>query len=134
MSLIHIHSQYVDAVWPQVAHLLKPALDCNKGEATLDQVRMQVAQGQAHLLVAQESDEVVGAGIIEFVQHPNRRVAHVSYIGGRHLVNANVHEELKQWCRSHGASEVRALCDEAHTQLFSRVGYEEIYTMVRITL
>lgn len=134
MSLVAIDRRYIDQAWPFVVDMLKPAVECNHGEATLEQVRSQIAYGDASLLVWQEDQTPTGAAVVEFVQHPNMRVAHISYIGGRSIVRQDVFNQVKEWCRSQGASEVRALCDEAHARLFGRTGFTEIYRLVKVTL
>lgn len=101
----------------------------------MDQVRAQIAFGDARLLAWEQTPgEVTGAAVIEFVQHPNMRVAHVSYIGGVGLVESAPFAELKSWCRSQGASEIRALCDESHARLFASVGLVELYRMTGAAL
>lgn len=133
--LTQISPKQLDGLWPQIAELLAPALACNRGEATLSQVRMQLAYGHAHLLAWSESDPLKGGvAVIEFVQHPNRRIAHISYIGGRGIVRAEVFEHVKAWCKQQGASEIRALCDDAHARLFARQGMTDIYRMVGVAL
>jgi hypothetical protein len=133
--LIQIDRKYVDAAWPIAAPMLAPAVALNQGETTLDQLRAQVAFGAATLLVWQENDVPTGAGVIHMEQYPNLRVAHFSYFGGRGLVNPRVFEEVKTWCRSQGATELRGYCrDEAHARLYRRAGCDEIYRVMRSTL
>lgn len=132
--LIHVQRKYLDQAWPTAEGLLSVAIGCNHGEATLDQVKSQIAYGGADLLLWYEGEACLGAAVIEFVQHPNVRVAHISYIGGRGIVRDDVFAELSNWCRQQGASEIRALCDESHARLFERTGFYEIYRMVKVAL
>ena len=135
--LLQVDKAKMDLAWPLAENLLRPALDCNHGEATLDQVRAQLAYGSATLLLwANDGDEsaVTGAAVVEFIQHPNKRIAHLSYIGGKSIVTPEVFSVVASWCRDQGASEVRALCDVAHARLFARTGFSEIYRMVKVSL
>ena len=134
MSLLHVNRKFIDQAWPTAESLLSVAIGCNHGEATLDQVKAQCAFGAAELLLWYEGEACTGVAVIEFVQHPNLRVAHISYIGGRGIVNADVFSEVQTWCRQQGASEIRALCDESHARLFERTGFYEIYRMVKVAL
>ena len=132
--LIHIAPKFLDEVWPQVEPLLLPAVASNRDEATLAQVKMQLAYGQADLLLWEVDAVLLGAGVVEFVQHPNKRVAHVSYAGGRQLMTPVMFAAVKAWCRQQGASEIRALCGAAQARLFRRLGYEPIYSMIGVAL
>lgn len=134
MNLQLVPLTHIDAVWKSVKPLLEKAVIKNHGEASLDQVKMQLSQGDAHLIIASENDTLGGAAVIEFVQHPNVRVAHVSYAGGKGIITEEVMAQLGSWAKSMGASELRTLCGESQARLFSRVGYHEIYRMMKVAL
>lgn len=132
-TLIWIDRCFLDDVWPTVAPLLARAVACNRGEASIDQVRAQVVYGQAELLVAQGDDgAALGAAIVQFVSHPGYRVANVSYLAGR--TSPAMFEELKRWCRSMGASKLQGIGSEATARLWSRYGFEKAYVIVRADL
>lgn len=133
--LIHITPRTLDNAWPLAEPMLREAVGLNQGEALLDQVRMQVAFSFAHLLLWQEQGHYTGAGVVEVVQFPNVRVAYLTYLGGRAIVNVEVLDAVKAWCREQGASEIRGFCgSEAHVRLYERVGCEEIYRVMRVKL
>ena len=132
--LMIIDPRFTDQVWPAVAPLLEPAVNQNHGDATLDQLKRDVAFGVETLVVCQEDDVVMGAATVKLVQLPNKRVAYMTYAGGVGIVTPEVVGEVGQWCKSQGASELRASCGESRARLYQRVGFEEMNRVVRVQL
>lgn len=128
--LTHINPIHLDTVWPDVAPLLAEAIAKNHGEATLDQVRMQIAYGSAELLVHEQ--DATSIAVVEFKQHPNYRVAHVSYMAG--AASEDFWLAFKRWAAASGASQVECLCGPGEERLFARYGMETAYRLMRASL
>lgn len=132
VTLTHINPIYLDAVWPKVVGLLSSAVAKAKGEITLDQLRYQVLSGRAHLLVTEDSGEVVSAATVEFVNYPNFRVAYCSFMAGS--TGSGQFEALKNWAVEQGASRIDCWTDDATARLFSRFGFAKQYNVLRVEL
>lgn len=135
MALVWVDPRYLDNVWPKAAPLLEKAVECNLGEETLEQVRAKVAFRQAELLVftsGADPDLATGAAVVEFIQHPNYRVAHVSYAAG--VSSRSVFEQLRDWSKAQGASVLEGYGSDAIARLWRRYGFEKAYNLVRVQL
>ena len=134
MSLIHVDPRFLDRVWPLAAQMLQPAVDEARGEITIDQLELLIRRGESNLLRWEEVGEITGAVAVEFHNFPSMRVAHVSFLGGKGVVDEKHFSALKEWCVSQGASEMRAWCAEAQAKLFQSIGFVEQYRIVGVKL
>jgi len=133
MPLTHIDPNHLDAVWPQVSDQLLRALKTNKGEETLDQVRLQIVQGRYNLLVYTGDNAVVETVVVaEFLNYPNARIVHVAY-AAKSLSKDGL-EAFKEWAKWHGASQVQTFCADAQARLFKRYGFTDTYHVMRVAI
>jgi hypothetical protein len=134
MSLVYVDPRYLDSVWPQVEGLLASAIAKANGETTLSQLRAQIVYGTSFLVVwtEGESDKVISAGAIEFMNFPNYRVAHCSFLSGEYSKES--FEALKRWCQEMGASKIQCWGSDAIARLYERYGMEKKYNVLRIDL
>lgn len=133
MNLILVPHTHVDQFWPTVGPMIAKACEdkASCGEITPDQVRMAIVRQEKHLLVAlSESEEVAGAWTVEFLNYPNLRVAFVGALGGRGVLRQDVVDQVKQWCKLMGASELRCYAKDAQARLYGRVGMVKIYDVL----
>lgn len=130
--LVHIDPRYLDIVWLKVSDLLAAAIEKGRGEMTLDQLKLLIRQGSTQLVVWTVDDEVISAGAIDFINYPNYRVAHCSYLSGRYT--AESFNALMQWCRDAGAQHIQCFGDDAIARLYRRYGFHKCYNILRIAL
>lgn len=136
MNLQIVPHTHLDQVWPVVGQMLARVCDekASAGECTIDQIRMSIVQRERHLVVAMDGDEIIGAGTIEFLNYPNKRVALIGALGGSGIVSPESFRQVSEWCKGMGASELRAYAKEAQARLFGRVGMEKIYEVMGVSL
>lgn len=136
MNLQLVPHTHIDTVWPTVAPLLAQACTSKAacGEITIEQMRMAIVEKVKHLVVALEGEVIVGAGTIEFLQYPQKRVALISALGGRGLCDQAAFDTVKEWCKSMGASELRVYAKDAQFRLFARVGLVKLYNTLGVEL
>lgn len=135
MIVQQVPLRFVQQVWPKVEAMLAAALSYAAGEYTTDQLKALVATGAQSLLVAvDDQNEIHGACTIAFEAYPNHRVAFMTAIGGRFVINPNTHEQLKDWCRANGATLFRSACRNSVARLLRRMGMSERYTIMEIPL
>jgi len=131
-NLIHVNPDHLDAVWPDVERILSRAVDTNKNEESLDQVRLKVRTGHYQLLIHMDDDVIQTVVVAEFINYPNLRVAHVAY-AAKSLTPEGV-DAFKQWAEMHGASELQTFCGDAQARLFQRFGFAHTYHVMRVSL
>lgn len=111
--------------------MLRKALECGDGELTIDQLRLLIVQGNAHLLVAHR-EKPVGAAVIEFKNYPNFRAANVIAIGGMKMfADASAFESLVRFAKIGGASKIEGYCPIAVARLWKKFNFREAYSFVR---
>ena len=132
MRLSIYPSSMVGQIWDGGADALVAAMPRNQGECTGDQIKMMLMRGDIALIA---SDDVWAA--VQFVDHPNMRVLHIyavaSRINGGGINHGDI-AELAQYARAHGATAITCSADKAAERLYSRYGFEPIYTTMRIDL
>jgi len=136
MNLQIIPHTHLDQVWPVVGQMLAQVCDekASDGEYTIDQMRMSIVQRERHLIVAMEDEEIVGAGTVEFLNYPSKRVALIGALAGKGVVTPEAFGQICEWCKGMGASELRAYAKDAQARLFAGVGMGKIYEVMGVSL
>ncbi len=134
MRVEQIHPNHVVAMWPQVENLLAAAFTHAAGEYTLDQLKVFLVSGAQVLLVAYDDTGINGAATIETSRYPNKTIAYVTAIGGRGIATSDAFGQLKDWCKSHGHTQIRGAVFESIARLWQRFEAKEIYRIVEIEL
>lgn len=137
MQLTEIDPRFLDAVWPKVEALVESALQAGSvqpPDMTADQLRYQLVRGESRLLIAHNEDDISGVGIVEMISYPQRRVALISVMAGRGIVNEAVRGLLEDWCRANGAVEIRGWADTARARLYEKAGFRPTCHVMRYAL
>lgn len=137
MKIQHVPIEFVNQVWPKVVTYIDAAVVQQAGEAdfTLDQVRTFVTTGTWLLAVVVDEDNAIkGAMTINFFNRPNDRVAFITYIGGKHIVEKESFDQLAALCKSFGATKIEGAVNEAVARLWRRFGFTEKYRIAGVTL
>jgi hypothetical protein len=128
VSPIHVHQ-----MWNIVGPFIKSAIDVALGSAdcTEDQLKMQLINGSQTLLVAVEDEKVIGAATIQVSSFPNHRVATMTTVGGRCVVDEETFNQVVAWAKAQGATKIRAYASEARVRLYrQKVGLIATETVV----
>ena len=134
MAIERIDPRFLDSVWPSVSTHLQRAIDLDPSYTTIDQLKLTIRRGAAHLLVWTTAETLHGAVVVEFIDHPQKRVAHLMAMGGKSIVCREVLEALAEWCRNNGAVAIEGWCDEPHARLYHHVGFAECARVMRLEL
>lgn len=108
-------------------------LACGDGELDINQLRLLLVQGNAHLVVSIAEGELNGAAAIELQRFPNYTVCHVISIGGRHIVSQGAFDQLAGIAKGLGATQLQGWVPEAIARLYERkkLGFHESYRVIR---
>jgi len=122
-------------VWPLVEGFLTEAMKWSGEDYTIDQAKALLAQGSWVLLVAvDEQNNVHGAGSVEFLNMPNHRVAFITAIGGRGIVNDDIHEQLCMVLKGYGATKIQCAARDSAAKLYEGVGFKKKHTILEVSL
>ncbi len=134
-KLMHVQPQMVDRAWKDGAHLLSTACDTSGGEVTGDQLKMLLSRGERTLFAIAENDEFVGWLVVRIDQLPNVRALHVCELYAPGATFEECREQLWDYARSNGCSEIRCSAKPAQARLYrQRWGFEPIYETLRVKL
>lgn len=137
MKIQHVPLEFVNQTWPIVKGYIQSAIDNQGGEAefSIDHVQAFVTSGQWMLLVAvDENHQVCGAATVNFFNRPTHRVAFIMYMGGRLITGQDTFEQLKQLCKSFGATKIECASDDSRFRLWRRFGFAEKYKISEVSI
>ena len=130
----YVPRDYVQQTWPKVEKYFEAAVEFSAGEYTTAQIRNFVSQGQWLLFVATREGEINGAGTVEMINLPNSRVAFITALGGRNMVNKTTFKQFCGWVKQFGATKVRAATRDELLRLYSMSGMTKKYNIVEIDI
>lgn len=131
---------YVAQTWPLVKSFLEPALHSLESSGddecyNIDQVQSFISSGSWLLLVfIDESGIIHGAATISFINYPKQRVAFITLLGGRLVVNTNTIDQIKDVCRMYGATSLQAYATGAKVRLWGKYGMKPNATVMSMQL
>jgi hypothetical protein len=135
MKIQYVALEWVNYTWGKVEGFLADALAHSRGDYTVEQVKVFVTQGKWTLLVAvDDSGDIHGAATVEFFNRPDNRVAFITAVGGKLVVDKDTFEQLKTYAKSMGATAIESAARESVTRLLRRCGFEEKYRIVGVKL
>jgi hypothetical protein len=137
MKLQHVPVEHVHTVWSKVEGYIADAISNQKGQPdyTLEQVKTFITMGNWMLAVITDNDNnIKGAGVINFFNRPNDRVAFVLYVGGRMIANKDMHTQLCALCKSFGATKIECAANEVASRLWRKLGFEEKYRIAEVSI
>ena len=125
----------IHQTWPLVQDFLAEAMKWSGDDYTVDQAKALLAQGSWVLLVAvDEENNIHGAGSVEFLNMPNHRVAFITAIGGRGIVNDDIHEQLCMVLKGYGATKIQCAARDSAAKLYEGVGFKKKHTILEVSL
>lgn len=133
ISVQHVHPNQVAQLLPEVV----PFIEMGMAHATTyntEHVKLNLANGTWHLLVATEKDKVVGAYVLTYNNEPNDRTAFVISAGGRGLAGDEAVAQLFAIAKSFGATKMQTLARKSAARLYTRAGLKEKATLMEIKL
>ena len=134
MNLQVVPLEWVHRTWPMVKDFIEDAVKQSKGDYTLDHVQSLVSSGAWTLVVGVEDDIIHGAATISVSNRPAHRVAFITTLGGKLVINDETFEQVKAIAFSMGATVLECAARESMTRLLGRYGFEEKYRIVGVKL
>ncbi len=134
MSLIvqPVPLQYFHQTWPLVEKFLADAIKWGDDDYTIEQAKVNLANGTWLLLVAADEEKNIhGASIINIFNMPNDRIAFVIAIGGRLISSQDAFKQFCQLLKSHGATKIQGAARESVARLWAKkYNFKERYRIV----
>ena len=134
MNLQVVPVQWVHRTWPMVSAFIEDALKHAKGDYTLDHVQSLLSTGEWTLVVGVEDGVIHGAATVSLFNRPTDRVAFITTVGGKLVIDDSTFEQVKAIVASMGATALECAARESMTRLLGRYGFEEKYRIVGVKL
>ena len=135
MKVQHVPLQHAAQTWNLVQEFLAESQAYAKGDYTLEQIKLYVLTGQWLLLVASDDDNNIhGAMTVDFINRPNHRVAFVTGMGGKFVINAETFKQLENICRINGATKIECAARDSMSRLLGRFGFNEKYIILGVSI
>ena len=109
---------FVAQVWDKVEPFLKNGIESGVNDCTIEQLKTILMRGQQTLLVSVKDNDINGAMTLEVFSSPNERIALITALGGRGVVDKATFAQVEDWARGQGATKVRAWAQEAQARLY----------------
>jgi hypothetical protein len=124
---------HIQQTWNEVEAMLGKALKHSAGEYNLDQLKVMLVEGRQVLLVLTEDNKIVTAFTIEWINHPNDRIAFITAIGGK--TDKNAFNQLIDWVKINGGTKIQGAAFEAVARLWKiKLGFKNRYIIVEFEL
>ena len=105
-----IQAIYIESVWKQAAPLIERALNVNRGEYNLEDIRAAIVARDMQLWVYGEGSMIRAVAVTEIVRYPRRMVALVILCAGDSLAKWRGRVGLMEaWARKQGCVEIKAI-------------------------
>lgn len=122
----------IAGMWHLVEGALALAINTNKGEETLQDVKLRLQEGHSGLFVQHAGPVISAAGVVALVHYPRYTVAFIEYLAG--TTTRRGWQLLQSACNRFGATKIQAFCGPAQARLFRRYGLTEAYSVMRMDL
>lgn len=134
LNLRIVPATHIQQTWQEVDKMLASAIVHSAGEYNLDQLKVMLVEGRQVLLVlVDENEKIQTAFTVEWINHPNDRIAFLTAIGGK--TDLNAFNQFKDWVRVNGGTKVQGAAFESVARLWKRkLGFENRYIIVEYAL
>ena len=130
---------YVNQVW----HLVEPFIDeaLQKGEPGFDHnyatshVQVFLTTGAWLLIVAVDEQNVIqGAGTVSFLNYPLHRVAFITSVGGKFMINEDTFAKFSAIVKQRGATKVQGFTRDSMARLSAKCGFKPVNTLIEVKI
>ena len=124
-----VETSYVNQVWPHVKQYIDESqakgLVSGVPDYNTDQILVYLVTGQWMLIVAaEENGEIRGAMTLSFINYPMNRVAFVTAVGGKFIINKETLEQLGSIAKYNGATKIQAMARPSVERMLESCGFE----------
>lgn len=124
----------VHQTWPLVEKYFAAVEPHNKGEYTLDQIKMKLGVGDWWLITFVRDGEIIGALSMLYQNRANARVAFITALGGEGVTTDDNWKQLTTIFKQYGATTVEAGMRPSTYRLWSKLGFVEKYVIAEAKL
>lgn len=130
VQLYVVPNTHIQQTWDKVEKMLGDALEHSGGEYNLEQLKVMLVEGRQTLLVTAHDDMSIKCSFtIEWINHPNDRIAFITAIGGKTCKDG--WNQFLEWVKANGGTKVQGAAYESVARLWKKLyGFENRYILV----
>jgi hypothetical protein len=123
---------FINQYWNKIEPFFESSFKFSTDDYSVDQIKFLLVNGQQICLVAVEDNgSIIGASAVSISNYPNHRVLHITSMGGRALVEADLIQQFEAWARSQGVTKIRAFAQDAQARLYKmKMGFQSVAHVV----
>jgi hypothetical protein len=123
---------FINQYWNKIEPFFETSFKFSTDDYSVDQIKFLLVNGQQICLVAVDDDgSIIGASAVSISNYPNHRVLHITSMGGRALVEADLIKQFEAWARSQGVTKIRAFAQDAQARLYKmKMGFQSVAHVV----
>lgn len=127
LTLKIVPNTHIQQTWTEVQEMLSDALQHSAGEYDIHDLKVMLVKDMQTLLVCVDEENIIRCALtIEWINHPNDRIAFITAIGGKTCPNA--WKEFIDWAKANGGTKIQGAAYESVARLWKRkYGFENIY-------
>lgn len=139
LNLQPVDTNYVSQVWHLVEPFIEEALQ--KGEQGTDanytaaHIQVFLTTGAWLLVVAVDEQNVIqGAGTVSFLNYPLHRVAFITSVGGKFMINEDTFAKFSAIVKQRGATKVQGFTRDSMARLSAKCGFKPVNTLIEVKI
>ena len=130
MKVLRIPVEQIPQRWSTIAPFIDDALTKAGADLTVEQAKVYLSLNQWMLLGVFDGAELKGVTTIQYSNKANDRVAYITSIGGRNIVNPDTYEQFNAILKANGATKVQGGVRESVARLWRRLGFRQVNILV----
>lgn len=135
LSVELVPQDQILSVWEIVKPFINQSANIpDNGLYTVDHMLAFLMTQQWHLIVGFDENYIYGALAFQLIDHPLHRVAFITAVGGRGLINSYNYEKLKLILREFGATKLQGYGKPSILRLYRRLNINPVATLMEASI
>ena len=131
LKMFQLPPAQIHRAWSQIEPLLDSLEPYCNGEGTTEQSKVGLIDGSSTaIVIADESNTIVGVIVGEWKMTPGKRIFFVSGWAGSNAMDDDLWEDLQRWIRANGGPHIQGAGRDSVFRLHrQKRGFEKVYTV-----
>jgi len=120
--------------WHIIAPILQTAIDTGQGESSITDYMRKILNEAAHCWVVLDDNNIVGAGLTEFMYYPQHKTLHIiAFSGSNFEEQSKVFPTVEQFAKDSGCKSIEQWGRPGWAKVLPKYvpGFKEAYVVMR---
>lgn len=121
--------QFVWEVWPKMRSCMSKASEYTHGRYTTEDILESVIDGNHHLWIAHEGQDIFGAVVTHIAEYPRMRCLTMDFVGGERVDDAKdkMLATLRNWAKDNDCEVIESSGRVGWSKVFRDDGYRMLW-------